>query len=240
MVQPRSPRGIPTGGQFAPVAAVEADTELEVEQTPTEPVPVPLISKEQRFDPWRGVPTDWAEYGVRRQPGDPRALQGKRGIPSAFRRLWHHARFSFGGWPYRVAGTPADGRFDPNYHWLPDRELTAQEDQENDHASFYQPPHPMSAVQVADFWVNVEVPPEVVDEVAESHRITPSLARMVVRCHNLRLSSSRLTPPAEAMKVRSLGVTFPDGSCFRPEDALNFHLGYRQTPGPNAGPVNWA
>lgn len=189
-------------------------------------------------DAWAGVPRDQTRYGEHRDPQDPRALPGKRGIATTFRRVGHHLRWSFGHWSYRVAGTPAGGVYSPDYHWTPDREVTEAEAHENDHATFDQPPYPMSAVQVVDFWDNVEVPHEVVAEVAEAHRLSPSTARMVVRCWNMRLSATRLSPP-ESAKLRSYGVRFPNGATFRPEDALDFHLDFGQRPSAAAGPAGW-
>lgn len=126
-----------------------------------------------------------------------------------------------------VKGSPKDGRkFDPNWHVDWGGTVTQDEINAMQEGTWTHPPYPRSARAMAYFWMNVPVPDEVVDCAAEHcpKGTHPEVVRTLCRVSALVRTASR--PPMagtpEARRVYQLAVPFPDGSVFRPMDALRW------------------
>jgi hypothetical protein len=125
-----------------------------------------------------------------------------------------------------VRGTAKAGKRDPNWHetWS-GKSLTHDQQVSNAESSYTHPPFPRTAEQAAAFWMNVPIPDHVVDVAAEHcpKGTHPEIVRHLVRVSALvHTASLGHMPEPEARKVYRLGIPFPDGSVFRPKDALRW------------------
>jgi hypothetical protein len=133
------------------------------------------------------------------------------GTPAAYRR--------------KVAGTPAGGEFDAQYHSEVTFDLTLDEQRRNADGTWEVPPYPHSAAQVIDFWRNVAVPTVVVETaMAETPiELHPEVAKTLVRCEMMLRDADPMDDHAEALKILRFPVQFPDGKVFAPRDALDWY-----------------
>lgn len=211
----RVPPGTPAGGQWVERPHEESDIDLDAGATTTviEPLADGGATPADRT-------TDLPEPPMAEPTPDP-------ATPSLGRRLLRRLTTpKLDRYREEVRGTAKAGKRDPNWHetWS-GKNLPHDQQVSNAESSYTHPPFPRTAEQAAAFWMNVPIPDHVVDVAAEHcpKGTHPEIVRHLVRVSALAHTASlgHMSEP-EARKVYRLGIPFPDGSVFRPKDALRW------------------
>ena len=147
--------------------------------------------------------------------------------PGLGQKLWRRLTTSkLDRYRAEVKGTKRDGsKFDPTWHVDWGGTVTDKEKADMDGRSWSYPPYPTTAKAAAYFWMNVPVPDDVVDAAAEHcpKGTHPEIVRTLCRVSALVITASgNDISDAEGRKVFQLAIPFPDGSIFRPVDALRW------------------
>lgn len=136
----------------------------------------------------------------------------------------------------RAAGTPEGGQFDNKYHAEVDLELTLDEAEANAAGSFEARPYPRSGAQVIDFWLNCEIPRDIIDYCIEYNDYElfsePEVAQQLIRCEMMYRDSLIFTKDEveHFFTINEFGVPFPGGQRFRIGDALKWFGVKRAVP----------
>lgn len=213
LLHARVPPGIRTGGQW--VERPHGESGVGLDDTATTTVVAP--------------PADGGVGSVERTTdqetpmSDPAPAAPEPGLGQRIMRRLSTSKLD----RYRdeVKGTPKDGRkFDSNWHVDWGGTVTQDEIDAMREGTWSHPPYPRSARAMAYFWMNVPVPDYVVDCAAEhcpkgTHQ---EVVRTLCRVSALLHSSGPPMPDEEGVRVYQLAIPFPDGSIFRPKDALRW------------------
>lgn len=215
LLHARVPPGVPAGGEFAP--RLHGEPGVDLDDTATTTVVAPPADG--------GVGPVGRTADQESSMPDPAPAAPEPGLGQRLLRRLTTSKLD----RYRdeVKGSPKDGRkFDPSWHVDWGGTVTQDEIDAMREGTWAHPPYPRSAKAMAYFWMNVPVPDYVVDCAAEHcpKGTHPEVVRTLCRVSAMVSTASR--PPMahtdEAVRLHQLAIPFPDGSIFRPMDALRW------------------